>query len=51
MGGVDPMDCMLALHPHFAYRANKWTVRVILHCIMLAAENTLFERGKPIATV
>ena len=40
------MDRMLALYPHFAYRTNKWTVRVILHCIMLVAENIWFEIGK-----
>ena len=47
MGGVDLMDHMIALYPHFAYRTNKWTVRVILHCIMLAGINIWFERGKP----
>ena len=47
MGGVNLMDRMLALNPHFAYRTNKWTVRVILHSIMLAAIINWFERGKP----
>ena len=47
MGRVDLMDRMLALYPHFAYRANEWTIWVILHCIMLAAENTWFEQEKP----
>ena len=40
------MDRMFAFYRHFAYRTNKWTVRVILHCIMLAAENICFESGK-----
>ena len=47
MGGVNLMDRMLALYPHFAYRTFKWTVRVILHCFMLAAINIWYERGKP----
>ncbi len=46
-GGVDLLDRMLALHPHWAYRTNKWTVRVILHFVMLSAANIWFERQKP----
>ena len=47
MGGVDLMDRMMALYPHWAYRTNKWTVRVLLHCFMLAVVNIWFEKGKP----
>ena len=46
MGGVDLMDRMLALYPHWGYRTRKWTVRVILHFIMVATVNIWFERSK-----
>ena len=39
MGGVDLMDRMMALYPHWAHRTNKWTVRVLRHCFMLAVFN------------
>ena len=47
MVGVDRMDRMTALHLHWAYRMNKWTVRVLLNCSMLALVNIWFEKGKP----
>ena len=46
MGGVDLMDRMLALYPHWGYKTKKWTVRVILHFFMMANVNIWFERGK-----
>ena len=46
MGGVDLMDRMLAMYPHWAYRTNKWTVRTITHMLLFATANIWFERGK-----
>ena len=37
---------MLALYPQHINRTDKLTVRLNLHCIMLAAVNNWFERGK-----
>ena len=45
MGGVDLMDRMLALYPHWGYK-TKWTIRVILHFLMIANVNNWFERDK-----
>ena len=49
MGGVDLMDCMLALSPHWVYRTNKWTVRVVSSFVMLSAANIWLERKTPMA--
>ena len=46
MGGVDLTYRMLALYPHWAYRTNKWTVRVILHFFIVVTTNTWFEKVK-----
>ena len=39
MGGVDLTDRMLALYPHWTFRTNKWTIRVIIDFFHVIATN------------